>query len=153
MAISKEGIFVSSRKYTHDLLTKTGMLGCRPADTPIEFNCKLGNFGDQVPTHKEQYQHLVGKLVYLSHTRPDISFDVSVVSQFIQVPYREDYGRFTLNIFPFLSHCIILFIPLTCTYCDYQKIIRTKILWFLSDTWVFHVSRCSVGLSLSIGSL
>ncbi|KAA0057568.1 Cysteine-rich RLK (receptor-like protein kinase) 8 [Cucumis melo var. makuwa] len=35
------------------------MLGCRPADTPIEFNCKLGNSDDQVPVDKEQYQRLV----------------------------------------------------------------------------------------------
>ncbi|KAA0035859.1 reverse transcriptase [Cucumis melo var. makuwa] len=48
------------RKYTLDLLTETGMLGCCPADTPIEFNCKLGNSADQVLVDKEQYQHLVG---------------------------------------------------------------------------------------------
>ena len=80
---SKEGISMSQRKYTFDLLTETVMLGCRPADTPIEFNCKLGNSHDQVPVDKEQYQRLVGKLIYLSHTRPHISFVVSVVSQFM----------------------------------------------------------------------
>ncbi|KAL0561519.1 hypothetical protein IC582_001949 [Cucumis melo] len=42
----KEGISVSQRKYTLDLLTETDILGCRPADTPIEFNCKLGNSDD-----------------------------------------------------------------------------------------------------------
>ncbi|KAL4022534.1 hypothetical protein IC575_016271 [Cucumis melo] len=89
VARSKEGISVSQRKYTLDLLTETGMLGCRPADTPIEFNCKLGNSDDQVPVDKEQYQRLVGKLIYLSHTRPDISFVVSVVSQFMQAPYEK----------------------------------------------------------------
>ncbi|KAL0541009.1 hypothetical protein IC582_021036 [Cucumis melo] len=89
VARSKEGIFVSQRKYTLDLLTETGMLGCRPADTPIEFNCKLGNSDDQVPVDKEQYQRLVGKLIYLSHTRPDISFAVSVVGQFMQAPYEK----------------------------------------------------------------
>ncbi|KAA0032959.1 Copia protein [Cucumis melo var. makuwa] len=60
---SKEGISVSQRKYTLDLLIETGMLGCRPADTPIEFNCKLGNSDDQVPVDKEQYQCLVGSVV------------------------------------------------------------------------------------------
>ncbi|KAL0556854.1 hypothetical protein IC582_005371 [Cucumis melo] len=50
---SKEGIYVSQRKYTLDLLTKTDMLGCRPTDTPIEFNCKLGNSDDQVPIDKK----------------------------------------------------------------------------------------------------
>ncbi|KAA0057585.1 Beta-galactosidase [Cucumis melo var. makuwa] len=89
VARSKEGISVSQRKYTLDLLTETSMLGCRPADTPIEFNCKLGNSDDQVPVDKEQYQCLVGKLIYLSHTRPDISFVVSVVSQFMQVSYEK----------------------------------------------------------------
>ncbi|KAA0057625.1 Cysteine-rich RLK (RECEPTOR-like protein kinase) 8 [Cucumis melo var. makuwa] len=56
---SKEGISVSQRKYTIDLLTETGMLGCRPTDTPIEFNCRLVNSDDQVPVDKEQYQRLV----------------------------------------------------------------------------------------------
>ncbi|KAA0056081.1 Cysteine-rich RLK (receptor-like protein kinase) 8 [Cucumis melo var. makuwa] len=89
VARSKEGISVFQRKYTLNLLTETGMSGCRPADTPIEFNCKLGNSDNQVPVDKEQYQRLVGKLIYLSHTRPDISFAVSVVSQFIQAPYEK----------------------------------------------------------------
>ncbi|KAL4032492.1 hypothetical protein IC575_005570 [Cucumis melo] len=65
------------------------MSGCRPADTLIEFDCKLGNSDDQVPVDKEQYQCLVGKLIYLSHTRSDISFIVSAVSQFMQAPYEE----------------------------------------------------------------
>ncbi|TYK02020.1 reverse transcriptase [Cucumis melo var. makuwa] len=51
---SKEGISVSERKYTLDLLTETDMLGCRPADTSIEFNCKLGDSDDQVPIDKKQ---------------------------------------------------------------------------------------------------
>ena len=83
---SKEGISVSQRKYIIDLLTETGMLGCRLADTPIKFNCKLGNSNDQVLVNKEQYQCLVSNLIYLSHTCSDISF---VVSQFIQAPYEE----------------------------------------------------------------
>ncbi|KAA0058893.1 putative mitochondrial protein [Cucumis melo var. makuwa] len=57
VAKSKEGISVSQKKYTLDLLTETGMLGCLP-DTLIEFNCKLGNSYDQVLVDKEQYQQL-----------------------------------------------------------------------------------------------
>ena len=56
------------------------MMGCPPADTLIEFNCKLGNSGDQVPVNKEQYQRFVGKLIYLSHTCYDVSFAMSVIS-------------------------------------------------------------------------
>ncbi|KAA0060528.1 hypothetical protein IC582_014265 [Cucumis melo] len=86
---SKEGISMSQRKYTLDLLTKTSTSGCRPADTPIEFNYKLRNSNDQVPVDKEQYQRLVGKLIYLSHTRPDIFFAVSAISKFMQAPYEK----------------------------------------------------------------
>ncbi|TYJ98049.1 reverse transcriptase [Cucumis melo var. makuwa] len=82
-------LFGDDQTEISQLKQRMGMLGCRPADTPIKFNCKLGNSDDQVPADKEQYQHLMGKLIYLSHTRPDISFAVSAVSQFMQAPYEE----------------------------------------------------------------
>ena len=54
IARSKEGISVSQRKYTLDLLDETGMLGCHPANTPIEFNAKLENSSDRVRVDKEK---------------------------------------------------------------------------------------------------
>jgi hypothetical protein len=50
---------------------------------------KLGNFEKGTPVDKGRYQRLVGKLIYLSHTRPDISFAVSTVSQFMNCPTEE----------------------------------------------------------------
>ena len=76
---------VSQRKYILDLLQETGMLGCKPAETPMEPNLKLG-LCESKEVNKEQYQRLVGKLIYLAHTRPDIAFAVSVVSQFMHSP-------------------------------------------------------------------
>lgn len=72
-----------------DFLTETGMLACKPVETPIEMNHKLGESVDQVSTDKGRYQRLVGKLIYLSHTRPDIAYTVSVVSQFMHAPSEE----------------------------------------------------------------
>ena len=62
------------------------MLDCKPVDTPMDPNVKLvpgqgESFGDP-----GRYRRLVGKLNYLTITRPDISFPVSVVSQFLQSP-------------------------------------------------------------------
>ena len=65
------------------------MLGCCLADTLIKFNRKLENLGDKVLVDKEQYRRLVGKLIFLSHTRLDISYVVSVVSYFMHAPYEE----------------------------------------------------------------
>jgi Reverse transcriptase (RNA-dependent DNA polymerase)/Integrase core domain len=86
---TKEGISLSQRKYVLDLLTETGMLDCKPVDTPVVQNLKLGDCPDQVPTNKERYQRLVGKLIYLSHTKPDIAYAVSLVSQFMHAPSEQ----------------------------------------------------------------
>ncbi|CAL8996419.1 unnamed protein product [Prunus brigantina] len=58
VARSANGICLSQRKYVLDLLAETGLLGCKPADTPIEMNHKLCEGMDQEPTNKEQYQRL-----------------------------------------------------------------------------------------------
>ena len=84
-ARSKKGISICQRKYTSHLLEETGMLGCKPSKTPIE----LGNKAKMLeggPVDKESYQRLVGKVIYLSHTRPDIAFAVSLVSQYMHAP-------------------------------------------------------------------
>ena len=53
VARSKQGIFLSQRKYVLDLLAETGMLGCKPADTLIAQNVKLSIHDDQIPTGRE----------------------------------------------------------------------------------------------------
>ncbi|KAA0051242.1 retrotransposon protein, putative, unclassified, expressed [Cucumis melo var. makuwa] len=71
VARSKEGIFVSQRKYTLDLLTETGMLGCRPTETPIEFNCKLGNSDDQfMQALYEEHMEAVKRILRYLKTTP-----------------------------------------------------------------------------------
>lgn len=61
VARSRKGIFLSQRKYVLDLLSEVGLLDCKPVDTPIIQNHKLGEYPYQVPTNKERYQRLVGK--------------------------------------------------------------------------------------------
>lgn len=88
VARSKHGIFLSQRKYVLDLLSETRMLGCKPVKNPIEQNHKLFECSSASRTDKGRYQRLVGKLIYLSHTRPDIAYAVSVVSQFMHDPRK-----------------------------------------------------------------
>ena len=80
VARSKHGIAISQRKYVLDLLKEAWTIGCKPANTPIDPNHKLGSALDESLVDKEKYKRLVGKLIYLSHTRPDIAYAVSVVS-------------------------------------------------------------------------
>ena len=80
---------MSQQKYILDLLKETGMMGCRPANTPIDPNQKLRSEDKGDPVDTTRYQRLVGRLIYLSHTCPDIAFAVSLVSQFMQSPHEE----------------------------------------------------------------
>ena len=87
---SRQGIFISQQKYVTDLLKETGKLGCKPVATPMEPNQKLGDGKEEPAVNKEMYQRLVGKLIYLAHTRPDIAYSVSMISQFMHDP-RESH--------------------------------------------------------------
>ncbi|XP_043694094.1 uncharacterized mitochondrial protein AtMg00810-like [Telopea speciosissima] len=62
------------------------MLRCHLADTPMEATARLKEKKGE-PVDKGRYQLLVGKLIYLSHIRPNIAITVSLVSQFMLDPY------------------------------------------------------------------
>ena len=89
VARSSKGLSLSQRKYVLDLLKETGMIGCKPASTPMEHNLKFALGQEAAPVERGSYQKLVGKLIYLAHTRPDISFPVSIVSQHMHNPNEE----------------------------------------------------------------
>lgn len=69
---NKIGIYVSQRKYVLDLLSEMGTIGCKPMETPVDPNLKLSTQESGDLVDQGRYQHLVGRLIYLSHTRPDI---------------------------------------------------------------------------------
>ncbi|XP_019089187.1 PREDICTED: uncharacterized protein LOC109127988 [Camelina sativa] len=86
---SEEGVFLSQRKYTLDLLKDVGKLGARPVETPLEEKYKSNRKGESNEALFEdvkQYRRLVVKLIYLTITRPDICFAVNQVSQHMQKP-------------------------------------------------------------------
>lgn len=83
---SKDRLFLSQSKYVIYLLQDSGMLGCRPCDTFIEFNyCLHVDEGHRL-IDIGHYQRLVKKMIYLSLTRPNISYIIGVVSYFMHVP-------------------------------------------------------------------
>ncbi|RVW77143.1 Retrovirus-related Pol polyprotein from transposon RE1 [Vitis vinifera] len=100
---SSEGIFLSQRKYALDLLQETGMSGCQPVNTPIEEGLKLCVKPNQVSTDKGRYQRLVGRLMYLAHTRPDLAYALSVVSQYMHNP-GEQHMNAVMRILRYLKN-------------------------------------------------
>jgi hypothetical protein len=86
VARSRKGINLSQRKYVLDLFEETGFLGARPVDILMDPNKKLVKDEGELFEDLGRYCRLVGKLTYLTITRPDISYVVSVVSQFLEAP-------------------------------------------------------------------
>ena len=90
VAYSTQGIFISQQKYVTDLLAEIGKIGCKPVSTSMDPNHKLGEAKEEPMVDKRMYQRLVGRLIYLAHTQPDITYSVSVINQFMHDP-REPH--------------------------------------------------------------
>ena len=83
---SPAGFFLSQKKYATDLVKEYGMHHSKPVRLPLEANLKLtADMGDPLPSLTE-YQRLVGRLIYLTITRPDITYAVHILSQFMHKP-------------------------------------------------------------------
>ena len=88
VARSSAGISICQRKYVLDLLTETALLGCKPSSIPMDPSVKLSIDVGELLEDAEQYRRLVGKLLYLTFTRPDITFAVHKLCQFTSTPRR-----------------------------------------------------------------
>ncbi|KAF5477147.1 hypothetical protein F2P56_003819 [Juglans regia] len=86
VARSSGGIFLNQRKYALDILSDSGQLGARTASFPMEQHLKLSNEDEPLLPDPSIYRRLVGRLIYLTITRPDIVYAVNILSQFMHAP-------------------------------------------------------------------
>ena len=84
----QDGILLTQEKYASDILSRVGMKDCKPSSTPMSTTEKLSlNEGKLLsPEEGTKYRSIVGALQYLTLTRPDISFSVNKVCQFLHAP-------------------------------------------------------------------
>eukprot|EP00253_Pinus_taeda_P012236 PITA_12236 len=88
---SKEGIFLSQSKYACHLLRFFHMEDCKPAPSPFQSGVKLSVTCTSPEVDATLYCQLVGKLLYLTHTRLDLSFVVGFVARFMQTPHESHW--------------------------------------------------------------
>ncbi|XP_028052908.1 uncharacterized protein LOC114257351 [Camellia sinensis] len=92
-------------KYANEVIHRVRLTDTKLSDTPIELNVKL-NTTDGVPLDDPTlYRELVGCLVYLTVTRPDLAYAVHVISQFVSAP-RSTHWAALLRILRYLRSTI-----------------------------------------------
>ncbi|GJY85512.1 retrovirus-related pol polyprotein from transposon TNT 1-94 [Tanacetum coccineum] len=88
---TQEGIFMSQKKYVADTLKKFSMQGCKISATPMNTNEKLRFEDDTGAADVSVYRSLVGRLIYLAHSHPDISYVVGVLSRIMHRPTKHHF--------------------------------------------------------------
>ena len=77
---STDGYYLTQAKYTFDMISRASITDNKIVNTPIEYNCRLNSHDDKSLSDATLYKQLIGSLIYLTVTRPDISYAVHVVS-------------------------------------------------------------------------
>ena len=91
VARSPAGIYLCQQKYATDIVAEVGLLGCKPAGSPIDQNHKLGRADGPFLADPETYRRLVGRVIYLAATQPDLTYSIHVLSQFMNKPRQEHW--------------------------------------------------------------
>lgn len=89
---SKGEIFMSQEKYLDEVLRNFQMSNCKSISTPLATNEKLQLDDGAAKVDAKIYRSLVGSLIYLTNTRPDIVYSVSLISRFMHEPSKLHYA-------------------------------------------------------------
>ncbi|KAL0382041.1 UNVERIFIED_CONTAM: Retrovirus-related Pol polyprotein from transposon RE2 [Sesamum calycinum] len=91
LARSAQGTYVTQRKYLQDIIHDCQLDNAKPTSTPLPTGIKFDASSGSSLASPERYRRLVGRLLYLGFSRPDISFAVQQLSQFIQHPRQPHW--------------------------------------------------------------
>ena len=104
IAHSQSGISICQRKFCLDLITNSGFLESKPASTPSGPSSKLHQDNSAPYEDIASYRRLVGRLLYLNTTRPDITFITQQLSQFLTKPTHAHHSV-AIRVLRYLKSC------------------------------------------------
>eukprot|EP00253_Pinus_taeda_P027659 PITA_27659 len=138
--------FLTQGKYARNLLERFRMEQCKTAATPLQQNLKLSSDDGTKQVDATLYRQLVGSLIYLTTTRPDLAYSVSVLSQFMSRPLDSHWnaGKFVLR-----------YISGTCNYgILYTDSSDVTLAGYSDSDWAGNLDdhRSITGYAFSIGS-
>lgn len=124
IARSAKGISICQRKYTLELLEETGLFACKPSTVPMDSSFKLIQDGDEPALADPQlYRRLVGRMMYLTITYPDITYPVNRSCQFTSAP-KSSHLQAAYKVLHYLKGTI----GLGCFYSvEFDHVLKTFI--------------------------
>nr|GEU85459.1 hypothetical protein [Tanacetum cinerariifolium] len=99
------GIFINQSKYVLEILKKYGMESCDPVGTPLEIKDKLDLDQNGTPVDATKYQSMIGALMYLTSSRPDIVYATYLCTRYQAKP-TEKHLKEVKRIFRYLRGTI-----------------------------------------------
>ncbi|KAL0437456.1 UNVERIFIED_CONTAM: Copia protein [Sesamum radiatum] len=121
---NEDGLYVAQTKYVQDIIQDTGLSKAKSTSTPIPLVLKLSDNSGALLIDPERYRRLIGRLLYLGFTRPDISHTVQQLSQFLTRPC-DSHWQAAIHVVRYLKRAPSkgLFFPLVSSlelraYCD-----------------------------------
>jgi hypothetical protein len=101
----KQGTFVHQAKYTNDLINKFNMAELKPVSTLMSSTTSLGPDEDGEALDQREYRSMIGSLLYLTTTRPDIQFTVGLCARFQSFP-RSSHRTAVQRVFSYLKRTL-----------------------------------------------
>jgi hypothetical protein len=143
---SPKGIWLLRRQYALNKFSEYGMTGCKPILIPLEQNVKLSADEGDLVEDTTMYIRIVGSLIYMTITRPNLSYAVGVVSQFMQTP-RKPHLDAMRRILRYIKH------TLQCGIF-YEAKSQLQVHGYMDVDWADNVSnrRSTSGFIFSFGS-
>ncbi len=102
---SPKGIWLLQRQYALNKLSEYGMTGCKPISIPLEQNVKLSADEGDLVKDTTMYRRIVGNLIYMTITRPYLSYAIGMVSQFMQTPRKPHFDA-VKHILKYIKHTL-----------------------------------------------
>jgi hypothetical protein len=94
--------FISQTKYIREMIKRFGMEYCKPVITPMQTSCKLSKDDDSKSIYQRQYGSMIGRLVYVTASKPDVMQAVGQVARFQAAP-KESHVLAVKRIFRYLK--------------------------------------------------
>ncbi|KAI5336319.1 hypothetical protein L3X38_015586 [Prunus dulcis] len=143
---TENGVFIHQSKYAKSLLVKFGLEDCKSVTIPLPTGEKLKKVDGSQLADEGLFRKIVGTLLYLTATRPDIMFAASLLSRFMHSPTKKHMG---------IAKRVLRYIQGTLSYgIEFTRDMNAVLIGFCDSDWAGSEddSRSTSGYAFNFGS-